>query len=65
MKIDKNKMELALARAVKTRNDLRGIVSPCTLVRIYNKPNCEVTTKTAGKIAQALGVDVTDIMKED
>ena len=62
MKIDINKLNVALARNCKTVRDLRNAVSPQTLSRIGR--GCGVKPRTLGKIASALGVDVTEIMEE-
>lgn len=61
MKIDLTKLDIALARECKTISDLRGGVSPQTLARV--KRGEEVKPRTIGKIARALGVDVTEIME--
>lgn len=61
MRIDKEKFILAKARACMDTKDLvaagvpRGI-----LCRIYQS---EIRPATAGKIAKALGVDVTEIIQ--
>lgn len=62
MRIDKTKYELAKARACKGTKDLieEGIPAG-TLSRIYR---AEVKPETAGKIAKALGVDVTEIIED-
>jgi len=60
MRIDPKKMELYLARACMSETDLRNGTSPQTLLRI--RRGMEVKPKTAGRIARALGVDVTDII---
>lgn len=65
MQINKKKFEIALAREKKSAADLRKVVSPQVLTRIRNIPNYEVTTKTAGKIAEALKVDVTEIIRTE
>ena len=60
MRIDPKKMELYLARACMSETDLRNGTSPQTLLRI--RRGMEVKPKTVGRIARALGVDVTDII---
>lgn len=65
MKIDCKKLDLALARACKSAADLRSEFSSATLTRIRNDPNYEVTTKTAGRLARALAIDVRELIKED
>lgn len=61
MKIDLNRLDLILARECKTMSDLKDGVSPQTLTRIRRGE--EVKPRTLGKIARALGVDVTEIME--
>ena len=61
MRIDPKKMELYLARACMSETDLRNGTSPQTLLRI--RRGMEVKPKTVGRIARALGVDVTDIIE--
>lgn len=62
MRIDLNKLDVVLARECKTMSYLRDGVSPQTLKRIRRGE--EVRPCTLGKIARALGVDVTEIMEE-
>ena len=63
MKIDKNKYELACARAQKGRKDLVATGIPSgTLGRIFTK---ELRPETIGRIAAALGVDVTEILADE
>ena len=65
MKINKTKLELALARKCWNQRDLRdrGEVSAQTILNVNNgKP---VLPATAGKIARALGVDVTEIIEKE
>lgn len=62
MHIDPKKMELYLARACMSETDLRNGTSPQTLLRI--RRGMEVKPKTVGRIARALGVDVTDIIQD-
>lgn len=61
MKIDLNRLDLILARECKTMSDLKDGVSPQTLTRIRRGE--EVKPRTLGRIARALGVDVTEIME--
>lgn len=63
MRISKHKLELALARKCWNQRDLRdnAIVSAQTILNI-NKGKA-VLPATVGKIAAALGVDVTDIIE--
>lgn len=62
MKIDCAKFEIVLARQQKVAADLRSVLSPQTLSRL--KKEQAVTTRTVGKIAATLGVDVTELIKE-
>lgn len=62
MRIDPKKLELHLARACMSERDLRNGTSPQTFLRI--RRGMEVKPKTAGKIALALGVDVTAIIED-
>lgn len=63
MKLQKSKLELAMARACMSARDLRQRgLSPATISRAVHGE--ELTVKTAGKIARALGVDVAEIMEE-
>ena len=63
MKISQNKLDMALARKCMVLRDLRedGAASQ-TLTRI--RKGEAVTPKTAGRIARALGVDVSEIIEE-
>ncbi|MFV8832365.1 helix-turn-helix domain-containing protein [Faecalibacterium prausnitzii] len=65
MKISKSKLTLALARKCWNQRDLRdnAVVSAQTTVSI-NKGK-DVMPATVGKIARALGVDVTDIIEQE
>ncbi len=64
MKVNKRKLEIAMARAELNRNQLAekaNIPLPtiCTAVR---RGTCKPAT--AGRIAKALGVDVTEIIDQ-
>lgn len=63
MLLDIAKIKLAAARKVLTMRDVRKLahLSEVTMRRI--NAGKEVIPKTAGKLASALGVDVTEIMK--
>lgn len=65
MKISKSKLTLALSRKCWNQRDLRdnAVVSAQTTVSI-NKGK-DVMPATVGKIARALGVDVTDIIEQE
>lgn len=63
MRIDRKKYMLARARACMGQKDLEAAGIPkgtlCTALRGNVKP------ETAGKIAKALGVDVTEIIETE
>lgn len=61
MRIDRKKYELARARACMGQKELEKAGIPKgTLCRALNK---NVLPETAGRIAKALGVDVTEIIE--
>ena len=64
MRISKGKLEVVLARKCWNQRKLRkiGVVSSQTIARI--NANMDIRPETAGKIASALGVDVTEIMED-
>ncbi|MBC1758737.1 helix-turn-helix domain-containing protein [Listeria ivanovii] len=63
MRVNKNKLDIALAMACKSASDLRSEgLSPQTITRI--RRGKEVKPVTVGKLAKALGVEVTDIIEE-
>lgn len=65
MKINKRKYEVALARAGLTADDLQSLgVRQVTIWNILQRGG-EARPKTVGKIAKALGVDVTEIIDMD
>ena len=65
MKISKNKLNVALARKQWNQRDLRdnAVVSSQTILNI-NKGK-EIMPATVGKIAAALGVDVTEVIEDE
>ena len=64
MKLDRKKYELARARACMGQKDLIAAGIPKgTLCRIIG--GAELRPETAGRIAKALGVDVTEIIEEN
>lgn len=64
MKVDSNKLDIALARRCKSLQELRGNgLSPQTLTRIRRGE--DVRPKSIGALAAALGVDVTEILREE
>lgn len=63
MKIDRNKYELARARACMSFNDLiKAGIPKGSLCRIIG--GADARPETVGKIAKALGVDVTEIIED-
>lgn len=63
MKLDRKKYELARARACMSQKDLVAAGIPKgTLCRLLRE---DVRPETAGKIAKALGVDVTEIIETE
>lgn len=63
LKINRRKYELARARACKGTRDLVADGIPRgTLSKIFHE---EIRPETAGKIAKALGVDVTEIIETE
>lgn len=65
MKISKSKLNISLARKQWNQRDLRdnAIVSAQTILNL-NKGK-SVMPATVGKIAAALGVDVTEIIEDE
>ena len=64
MKVDKRKLDIAMARAQLNRGDLAkkaGVPIP-TLCNVMQRKTCRPAT--IGKIADALGVDVTEIIED-
>ena len=64
MVLDVQKIKLALARKQLSFLEVlkKAHISSLTASRIY--AGSEVQPKTAGKLAAALGVDVTEILKD-
>lgn len=62
--LDLKKVNLALARNCLNKSDLPEVsgVPYTTIANVFAGKG--TTTKTAGKIARALGVDVTEIIKD-
>lgn len=54
MRINLQKFEQLLAEQGKAASSLRGVLAPATITRI--RQGHEVSTRTVGKLAQALGV---------
>lgn len=65
MKIDKGKLIVSMARAQLCRSEVaeRAGLSVNTLSGALSRGSCKPAT--AGKIAKALGVDVTEIIETE
>lgn len=64
MKIDRNKFDLARARACMGPKEIEAAGFPRgTLSTVLNGGN--VRPETAGRLAKALGVDVTEIIESN
>ena len=64
MIVDKNKLEIAMANSCMNINDLQKVSSipRPTLNNIIAGKN--IRPKTFGKVAKALGVDVTELLSQ-
>lgn len=64
MKVDKRKLDIAMARAQLNRGDLakKAGMPVQTLCNVMQRKNCRPAT--IGRIAAALGVDVTEIIED-
>lgn len=64
MKVNKKKLEIAMARAKLNRNDLaeKAKMPVNTVCTVYSRGTCK--PGTVGRIAEALGVDVTEILED-
>lgn len=65
MRIDRKKYELARARACISQKDIEDAGIPRATLYGAISRNIDVRPETAGKIAKALGVDVTEIIETD
>lgn len=65
MKIDKQKYELARARACMGQKDIVSAGIPKATLYGVISGNAEARPETIGKIAKALGVDVTEIIETE
>ena len=65
MKLDKRKLEIAMARAKLNRDDLaaKSELPRPTVGTAFTRCTCKPVT--AGRIADALGVDVTEILLDE
>lgn len=64
VKVDKRKLEIAMARAKLKRDTLaaKANMPIPTVCNVYSRGTCKPAT--VGRIAEALGVDVTEILAE-
>lgn len=63
MRIDRKKYEFLLAKTCKSRNDLIAAgLKPTTLSHI---DKVDARPATVGKIAKALGCDITDLLADE
>ena len=63
MKADRKKIEIIMARTGKRRKDLGVNIAPSTVQNIIREK--EVLPDTIGRLARELGVDITEILKEE
>lgn len=65
MKLDKRKLEIAMARAMFSREDLasKAELSVNTVGNVYSRAKCRPWT--LGRIAAALGVDVAELLADE
>lgn len=63
MKISRQRIEIAMARQKMSRKELaeKAAVSGTTIGTILRRGSC--TPKTAGMLAEALGIDVTSLVE--
>ena len=63
MNISKEKLEIAMARAKMNRNKLaeKAEMPVSTICNLYTRGRCKPAT--AGRIAEALGIDVVEILE--
>lgn len=64
MKLNKKKIELAMARACKSPKDLEKAGIPRGTWTTARRGR-SIRPETAGRIAKALGVDVTEILEDE
>lgn len=65
MKLDKKKIQIAMARKKMTNASLARAtgIAPQTVGNML-RGCCDTSLPTVGKVAEALGVDVTDIIAD-
>lgn len=63
LRVNKSKLEIAMARAELNRNTLaeKADMPVPTVCNVYTRGTCKPAT--VGRIAKALGVDVTEIIE--
>lgn len=61
MRIDRNKIDFVLAEQCKSISELCPVLSASTLARI--RKGCDISTKTAGKLARALNVPLERLIE--
>lgn len=64
MKVDKRKLEIAMARAKLNRDMLaeKAGMPIATVCAVHSRGSCKPAT--VGRLAEALGVDVTEILAD-
>lgn len=64
LKVSKKKLEIAMARAKLNRNELaeKANMPVSTICNVYSRGTCK--PGTAGRLAEALGCDVTEIIED-
>lgn len=65
MRLDFNKIRLACARKCFTISNALQAAHISTLTAKRIKDGMEVNTRTAGKLAAALGVDVAELLTDE
>ena len=65
MKISRDKIELAMARAQIDRDEMarKAGLLPASITNALSRGSCKPST--AGRLAAALGVDVTEILADE
>lgn len=64
MKVNRNKLEIAEARACMGRKEIIAAGFPCSTLHNI-KAGKNVTPTTVGRLAKVLGVDVPDLIEEE
>lgn len=63
MKFDRKKLDIAMARACKSRNDL--VAAGIKPTKISQACTVDMRPSTAGKIAKAIGCDITELLADE